>query len=229
MTTDSVGRCKVSTVLDGLVRIGSEMFFFEPARRLDPDAASGDTAAYRLADVADSVPGASELRRHLERRGPRQLDGPFPFILDVAAVADHEYFLEHGGGTEARILNILNQIDVIYVDQLNITLNVPIVQIFETAADPFSEFNSGNLFANFNDATTEFGTWRNGETGPAHDSGVGHLFSDKTLGLGGGGAWPRRGGRPGGARRLRLARPPSIGAHASRPEAHQRSSPAQWL
>jgi hypothetical protein len=77
---------------------------------------------------------------------------------------------------------------VIYRDQLSVTLDVTHLQVFETPADPFSEFGSANLFNNFRDAAAEFGDWRSATGGGVRSSGLAHLFSDRTLGLTTGGA-----------------------------------------
>ncbi len=176
-------------VIDGSIRAGDEIYFFEPARRFDRAAAETDVIAYRLSDLSGNVPGASELGELL-RQPPRfrQLGGPFPAILEVALVSDYEFFVKHGAAAATRTITVLNQVDAIYVDQLNVRLKVVHNQVFETAADPFSNFTSANLFNNFRDAATEFGNWRNGQTGPVKTAGVAHLFSDKTLGLTSGGA-----------------------------------------
>jgi len=84
--------------------------------------------------------------------------------------------------------SVVNGVDVIFVDQMNVTVEVTHSEVFETAGDPFSDFNSGNLFANFRDAATEFGEWRDSEGGTVEASGLAHLFSDKALGLTSGGA-----------------------------------------
>ncbi len=180
--------------VDGLVRIGSEIYFFEPAQHFDPHATPNMNVAYRLSDISTAVPGADPLRRSLRRReqlqlgqvGP-QLGANFPARMDIALVADDEYSTKHGTNTEPRMLTILNMVNAIYLDQLKIRFRVTHQQVFR-GGDPFSEFNSGNLFSNFKNAATEFGSWRSRQSGAAKTAGVGHLFSDRTLGLTSGGA-----------------------------------------
>ncbi|RMF20907.1 MAG: hypothetical protein D6760_10565, partial [Deltaproteobacteria bacterium] len=185
-------------VLDGLARIGSEIYFFEPARRFDPDAAARATVAYRLSDISQRVPGSSLLRDRLRRRLERgrvggsaaaaQVAGTFPARLDVALVADFEYSSRFGNGTEARMVTILNMVNAIYLDQLNLRFRMIHQEVFRTASDPFSDFNSSNLFSNFKNAATEFGSWRSRQSGPARTAGLAHLFSNRSLGLTSGGA-----------------------------------------
>jgi len=182
-------------VLEGLAIVGDQMLLFEPASRFDPSADVGETAVYRLSDVSAEIPGAAALQRSLSQGTTastvpidEEVAGASPSVLQLAAVADYDYFLRHAGQTEARMLSIVNAVDVIYRNQLNVTLDVTHVQVFEDEADPFSEFASANLLANFRDAATEFGDWRNATGGPVRSAGVAHLFSDRTLGLSTGGA-----------------------------------------
>ncbi len=188
--------------IDGLVRLGSEIYFFEPARRFDPDAAADETVAYRLSDVSDRVPGSKRLRRRLHQhrhgrrngyaapvpRTPEQVAGTFPARLDVALVADFEYATRFANQTESRMVTILNMVNAIYLDQLNLRFRMIHQQVFRTANDPFSDFNSGNLFSNFKNAASEFGSWRSRQSGPARTAGLAHLFSNRSLGLTSGGA-----------------------------------------
>ncbi len=189
-------------IIDGLARLGSKLYFFEPARRFDPDAAADATLAYRLSDVSDRVPGSNRLRRRLHRRRSIQRDryvagasgsttqvaGTFPAQLDVALVADFEYATRYASETESRMVTILNMVNAIYLDQLNLRFRMIHQQVFRTAGDPFSDFNSGNLFGNFKNAASEFGSWRSRQSGPARTAGLAHLFSNRSLGLTSGGA-----------------------------------------
>jgi hypothetical protein len=121
------------------------------------------------------------MEKRPERSSQRasQLGGPFPAVLDVGAVADFEFFQEHGAGATQRMLDVINQVDVIYVDQLNVTLRVTHTKVFEISNDPFSNFNSGNLFNDFRNTATEFGQYRDSTGGAVEAAGVAHLFSDK--------------------------------------------------
>ncbi len=86
-------------------------------------AVSGDKAVAALAADADAVPlmGA---------------DGGRRLLLEV--VADYEFFLMHGGGAEAAILARLNIVDGIFLNQLNIDIEIDTLQIFGNANDPFT-------------------------------------------------------------------------------------------
>lgn len=176
--------------LDGLARAGREVFLFTPV-----DSASCEVDVYRLSALRDEVPAARALSDQLDAmaaapppvRG-RMLEGDQPFVLEYAAVGDFEWFQRWGAESTSRMEAVVNATDVIYVDQMNVTIEITHSQVFETAGDPFSDFNSGNLFNNFRDAATEFGEWRDAEGGPVEEAGLGHLFSDKALGLTSGGA-----------------------------------------
>lgn len=102
-------------------------------------------------------------------------------VLEVALVADHEFFLKHGAGTTAKMLAVLNLVDAIYRDQLDLAFDVTATMVHETAEDPFTEFTSANLFNNYRDATTQFGNWRATQGGAIQGAGIAHLFSDRNL------------------------------------------------
>ena len=102
-------------------------------------------------------------------------------VLEVALIADHDFFLKHGAGTTAKMLAVLNLVDAIYRDQLDLAFDVTATMVHETAEDPFTEFTSANLFNNYRDATTQFGNWRATQGGAIQGAGIAHLFSDRNL------------------------------------------------
>ena len=176
--------------VDGLVRAGRELFLLAP---VESDACEVDL--YRFSALADDLPVARALRDMLDGSAASEpsesdgvLQGDQPFVLEYAAVGDYEWFQRWGAASISRMQSVVNGVDVIFVDQMNVTVEVTHSEVFETAGDPFSEFNSGNLFANFRDAATEFGEWRDDEGGAVEAAGLAHLFSDKALGLTSGGA-----------------------------------------
>jgi hypothetical protein len=175
-----------SNSIDGLARSGREVFLFAPV-----DGADCEVDVYRLSALADKLPVAralSDSQAANPGSGGRMLEGALPFVLEYAAVADFEWFQRWGANSTSRMQSVVDAADLIFIDQMNITLEVSHSQVFETAGDPFSDFTSGNLFSNFRDATTEFGNWRDSEGGAVEAAGLAHLFSDKALGLTSGGA-----------------------------------------
>jgi len=171
--------------IDGLARVGHEVFLFAP---VEGDDCLADV--YRLSELGRQSPVA-RLLGDLVAAGPgngRILEGDLPFVLEYATVGDFEWFTRWGADSTSRMQSIVDAVDVIFIDQMNITIEISHSEVFETEADPFSDFTSGNLFANFRDATTEFGEWRDAEGGTVEDAGLAHLFSDKALGLISGGA-----------------------------------------
>lgn len=122
--------------------------------------------------------------------GPTRLEAPAlhargveesVFLLDIAAVADFEFFQKFGGGTEAQMLAVLNLVEAIYLDQVNVTFDVTFTQVHDQDGDPFSNFNSANLFNNYRDATAQFGQVRDQAGGAFEAAGLAHLFSDRNL------------------------------------------------
>lgn len=102
-------------------------------------------------------------------------------LLEVALIADHEFFLKHGTGTTAKMLAVLNLVDAIFRDQLDLSFDVTATMVHEAAEDPFTNFTSTNLFNNYRDATTQFGNWRAAQGGAIQGAGIAHLFSDRNL------------------------------------------------
>ena len=176
--------------IDGLARSGREVFLFAPV-----DGADCQVDVYRLSALADDLPVARALSDSLDDSqavvpdsGGRMLEGALPFVLEYAAGGDFEWFERWGPDSTSRMQSVVDAADLIFIDQMNVTLEVSHSQVFETAGDPFSDFTSGNLFSNFKSAATEFGNWRDDEGGAVEAAGLAHLFSDKALGLTSGGA-----------------------------------------
>ena len=100
-------------------------------------------------------------------------------VLEIAAVADFEYFQLHGSNTTAQIASVVNQVNAVYENDIQTSIQILVTMVFETSNDPFSDFNSGNLFNDFRDTTAEFGNWRSAQGGNLTAAGLGHLFSNK--------------------------------------------------
>jgi len=175
--------------LDGVVRLGDELYVLEPASRVDADAVAGDTIVYRGSQAASaglvptcvvddalvSAPSASGLDDASPRVTP-------PQVLELAIVADNPFFQVHGANAETRMQSIVNVADAFYVNQIGVTFRVIYTEVFESA-DPFASVgptcSGSDLLSRFRTLTTSFGSYRNGASGPLKTAGLGHLFTDR--------------------------------------------------
>lgn len=57
--------------------------------------------------------------------------------IDIGAVGDFEFSAALGAGAEAAIVDRLNRVDGIYSEQIGVQINVPLIEIYADAADPF--------------------------------------------------------------------------------------------
>lgn len=101
--------------------------------------------------------------------------------LELAVVADTEFAAKHGSATATRMADIVASFATVFADQLGIQIRITASKIFSGKPDPFTEFNSGNLFSDFRDAATEFGEWREDENGDVEAADLAHLFMDKSF------------------------------------------------
>ncbi len=177
----------VDGTLDGLVAIDGETIFIEPARRWYDDAGRGDIIAYRASDVDTSSLNiacgaqsdatamaalAATLDSGLSR--PRSARGVSLDLLSVAMVADYEMYQYHGGSTTSYLSSILNQVSLIYQNDLSVLLQANSFTVYTTNADPFTSTTPEVLL-------DEFGTLRATDGGAIHAAGLGHLYTGKDL------------------------------------------------
>lgn len=185
--------------LDGMIWTQGEIYFLEPGTRFfsGMDAPPHGTVMYRMSDttstwelgscaletpsVAFNLEGHgrshhassdySELTSHLQEVAA---SGNLK-KLEIALVADYEYYQEHGVNSAADMQNILNQIDGIYQAELEVTLHVAGTVVFTSAADPFS--NTTDPVA----LLQEFSSYRSSTSGVAHTAGLAHLFTNREI------------------------------------------------
>jgi len=159
---------------EGLILVGDDLYLIELASRSNAAAAAGELIAFhgsaaRLGLAAG--PRGSSVET-VTRATPLNL-------LEIAAVGDFEYFELWGSNATSQIASVINQVDAVYTSEIETTIQILTTMIFETAADPFSVFNSGNLFNDFKNTASEFGAWRAVQGGDLTAAGLGHLFSNK--------------------------------------------------
>jgi len=147
----------------GLVFDGAELYALE----VPGDALVNANApiVYRLADVI-VAPGALSCASGSEvtsgsamfkalvsslETGIAQAPGAVSEI-SIGAVGDFEFANLKGANAAAAILARLNNVDGIYSEQLGIQINVPLVEIFDNATDPFTDTSDpGTLLGELRD------------------------------------------------------------------------------
>lgn len=172
--------------MDGLIIADDDMVFLEPASRYGRGA-DGGTIVYAASEVNEypealgcGVDGGHQLNLSDLRdavatgRTPRGIGGSLG-LLEVGMVGDFELFQQHGAGTATRILTLMALVDGIYVAELNTTLAVTEIVVFETAADPFSNDTNSNSFLD------EIGEYREAPGSPVGETGLAHLITGRNL------------------------------------------------
>jgi hypothetical protein len=180
--------------LSGMLFDGADLYAIEPwADVAEQSLAGGDNSGelntvYRLRDVLMPV-GAASCARSLSAEDVRgdvafaqlgdELDTLPPMLeaqgasrrIELRAVADYEFFQAWGADSEAQVLARMNIVDGIFSEQLGLEIGVSTVEVFQTAADPFSTDNPGDLL----DEVVDYRVSR--DTG----EGLTHLFTWRNL------------------------------------------------
>lgn len=91
--------------------------------------------------------------------------------IELRAVADFEFFQAWGITSEAEILSRMNIVDGIFSSQLGLEVDVTAVEVFQTAADPFTTDVPGDLL----DEVVDYRVSR------ATGEGITHLFTWRDL------------------------------------------------
>ncbi|MCH7503941.1 MAG: hypothetical protein IIA10_11405 [Proteobacteria bacterium] len=96
--------------------------------------------------------------------------------INFGAIGDFEFTSAQGGDANANtaILTRLNNVDGIYSQQLGVQINVPVVETFATAADPFSDVTDPSDFL------IEVAAYRRG-TAAQNSQGLTHMFTGRNL------------------------------------------------
>jgi hypothetical protein len=117
----------------------------------------GDVAFAELAEELGSLPA-------LEAQGANRR-------IQLRAVADYEFFQRWGADSESQILSRMNIVDGIFSDQLGLQIDVATIEVFDTAADPFSTSVPSDLL----DEVADYRQSR------ATGEGLTHLFTWRDL------------------------------------------------
>ena len=167
-------------LISGYLRTGTEWVFLDPLSKYLPGAQPGQVIAYRDADVrpeARGMCGAEGLEKQAERLlkgGVRGAALPVTRIIEVATDADFEFFQANGANSNAVIQGVINQVDGIYLSELNMTLRITFQNVYATADDPYTATDASTLLG-------EFTNYWNANRGNVPRD-VAHLFSGRSLG-----------------------------------------------
>ena len=172
----------------GLIWDGTELFAIE--RPGDNIVGSDSTIIYRLADVviapgsmtcgtADSFSNGAAVYKSLVNElnaATAQATGAVSGI-NVGAVGDAEFSIRHGTNSQQAILERLNNVDGIFSAEIEIQINVPIVQVFNSATANNYPF-SNTVVAG--DLLDELSAYRNTEPNQ-NVHGLTHLWTGKNV------------------------------------------------
>jgi uncharacterized repeat protein (TIGR01451 family) len=96
--------------------------------------------------------------------------------ISIGAVSDFEFTTAKGGGTAAaaEIVTRINMVDGIFSQEIGVKINVPFIDAYDIAADPFTDESDASLLID------EVKTYR--ENTPAQNSlGLTHLYTGRVL------------------------------------------------
>ena len=94
-------------------------------------------------------------------------------VLELAIDADVEFFQSYGAGALAEIESVINVVDGIFQSELDLTVEIVSVNIYQSEPDPYTSTDSGTLLQ-------ELRNYWNGNNQTVARDAV-HLFSGKEL------------------------------------------------
>ena len=168
----------------GLIWDGTEMFAIE--RPGDNSADSDSPIIFRLADAVitpgsmtcgagDSFSNGSAVYKTLVNELAAAAQGPGAVSeIDVGTIGDFEFFGVHGANSDTAIMERMNNVDGIFSTEVGIQINVPVIETFTDAADPFSDELSGSLLLD------EVATYR-ANTAAQNQNGLTHLWTGRDV------------------------------------------------
>ncbi len=171
----------------GMLWDGTEMYVIEAPG--DSAVQSNSPVIYRLADTfvdagtmtcgSHSLAGngAGLYKAVVAGVGVTIQQGPGAVSeIDIGAVGDFEFTTLAGGDSaaQAAIVARLNMVDGIYSQDIGVQINVPLIETFSDAADPFSDESDAGMLLD------EVRTYRSNT--PAQNSlGLTHLYTGRDL------------------------------------------------
>ena len=169
----------------GLIWDGEELYAVEAPG--DSIVASDGPVIYRLSDVVITPGTMSCGTSTLQGSGSKAYAALIDELsvrvaraegavsqIDIGAVADFEFMNSKGTSTNDALLNRLNNVDGIFSEQLGIQINIPLIETYDDADDPFTDTHNANALLN------ELAAYRRDNAGQ-RNLGLTHLYTGRDL------------------------------------------------
>jgi hypothetical protein len=145
-------------IFEGVILTPEDWYYIEPRRNFAPGSDPSEYVVYRRSDIrfeafgtcattlAERIGGAHELVEPMV-----MAEGDSIYVADVATEADYEYVTASSGADAANssILDVLNQVDGIYITELGISLRVAYQHAWSAADDPYTSTSPSNMLSEF--------------------------------------------------------------------------------
>ena len=168
----------------GLIWDGSELYAIE---RPGQNSANSDSAiVFRLADAViapgsmtcgagDAFSNGAAVYKSLVRELAQKTRGPGAVSeINIGTIGDFEFFGVHGTDSNTAIMDRMNNVDGIFSTELGIQINVPVIETFTDAGDPFSDEVNSSLLLD------EVATYR-ANTAAQNQNGLTHLWTGRDV------------------------------------------------
>ena len=174
-------------VPSGLIWDGKELLAIE--RPGDNLAGAATAIIYRLADAfvapgsmtcgagGKPISGDAVYKALAAELSATAARAPIGSQIDIGAVGDALFATIHGANAHQAILERLNNVDGIFSNELGITINVPLVQVFADSGSALYPFSTSDLALTL---LEELAAYRDGEPNQ-HVNGLTHLWTGKDV------------------------------------------------
>jgi hypothetical protein len=170
--------------IEGVIITPAERYYVEPVSNYTQGARAVDYLFYKASDVIEGAHGAcaatmeGKLTGELARLAPKASAGQPQATavrqVEMATEADYEYvnYFGSSAAANAEILNIMNQVDGVYQQQMGVSFRVVYQHTWTTSADPYSATDSEGIL-------NEFTNYWNANI--THSRDLAHLWTDKLM------------------------------------------------
>ncbi len=174
-------------VPSGLIWDGKELLAIE--RPGDNLAGAATAIIYRLADAfvapgsmtcgagGKPISGDAVYKALAAELSATAARAPIGSQIDIGAVGDALFATIHGANAHQAILERLNNVDGIFSNELGITINVPLVQVFADSGSALYPFSTSDVALTL---LEELADYRYGEPNQ-HVNGLTHLWTGKDV------------------------------------------------
>ena len=143
---------------EGIVFTPGDWHYIEPLKAYSPDADPHQVLVYRQSSIRSGQAWRCGLSRTLTKSiihpaiPTAAIDTTTTYKVELATEADYE-FVQHWNGSastaNAEILNILNQVEGVYHDELKLKLEVTFQHAWTDSADPYDTTDGNTLLDQF--------------------------------------------------------------------------------